>query len=94
MAKVETIAVSTKTGDNLRRMVEAGNYASADDVIRAGLEALAEKAAAEADDLAWVKARIRASVDDTRPGYSSEEVRRHIDELLIRAEGRRRDSAA
>lgn len=94
MAKVETIAVSAETARDIREMVEAGDYASADDVVRAALGALAAEAADEADRLAWIKAQIRASIEDPGPGYSSEEVRQHLDEMLARAESRRRDSAA
>jgi antitoxin ParD1/3/4 len=94
MAKVESITLSSETAQRVRETLEGGDYASADEVIRAALDTLGGKAAEEADDLAWVKARIRASVEDKRPGHSSEEVRRHLDDLLARAEGRRHDSAA
>jgi antitoxin ParD1/3/4 len=94
MAKVETITLSADTAVRIRDSIETGEYASADEVIRAALDALAGDAANRADDLAWVKARIRASVEDKRPGHSSEEIRRHLDDLLARAEGRRHDSAA
>ena len=94
MAKVETIAVSVETARLIRQKIEAGSHASADELVRAALDALAREAADEDDRLAWIKARIRASFEDRRPGYSSEEVRQHLDELLARAEGRHRDSAA
>jgi antitoxin ParD1/3/4 len=94
MAKKETITLSADTAQRIRTSIDAGDYASVDDLIRAALDALAGEAAGRADDLAWVKARIRGSVEDKRPGHSSEEVRRHLDDLLAQAEGRRHDSAA
>lgn len=94
MAKVETIMLSADNALRIRDGIKAGNYDSADDLIRAALDMLEEETKNRADDLAWVKASIRASVEDKRPGHSSEEVRKHLDDLLARAERRRHDSAA
>ena len=94
MAKAETIVVSAETARDIRRMIEAGDFASTDDVVQAALAALVADTEDKADRLAWIKAQIRASVEDTRPGYSSEEVRQHLDQMLARAERRLRDSAA
>ncbi len=94
MAKVETITISAGTAYEIQKMIEAGDYATADDVVRAGLAALAADSADEADRLAWIKAQVRASIEDPRPGYSAEEMRQHLDDMLARAERRLSDSAA
>jgi antitoxin ParD1/3/4 len=69
-----SVTVTAQMAQMIREKVESGQYASASEVIRAGLRALQTEEEERAERLAWVKARIRASVEDPGPGYSSEEV--------------------
>lgn len=96
MEQVEKISVTVTAAmaRDIREKVSSGAYASANEVVQAGLEALNRQEAEDADRLASIKARIRASAEDTRPGHTSEEMRQHIREMAERAERRRRDSAA
>jgi antitoxin ParD1/3/4 len=89
-----SIPVSAATAERIRGQIAATDFASEDEVIQAALEALERQTRDRADDLAWIKARIKASVEDTRPGYSSEEMSQHLRQLFERAEQQRHDSAA
>lgn len=88
-----SISVSTTTADLVREKVASGDFASIDEAIQAALGALDRIEKDREDDLAWVKAKIRASVEDTRPGYTIEEMSEHLHDLFERAQ-KRHDSAA
>ncbi len=88
------IAVSEEAARLIREKIEDGSFASPAEVVDAALQALAREAEEDAERLAWVKARIKASAEDTRPGYTSEEMRKHFLDLYEKASGRRHDSAA
>jgi antitoxin ParD1/3/4 len=88
-----SIPVSTDVADRIRDLIASGAFSSEGDVVDAALNALDREEANREDDLAWVKAKIRASVEDTRPGYTIEEVSEHLRDLFERAQ-KRHDSAA
>ncbi len=69
-----SVTVTPQMAQMIRDKVESGEYASASDVISAGLQALQAEEEEQAERLAWVKARIRASLDNPGPGHSNEEV--------------------
>jgi antitoxin ParD1/3/4 len=66
------VTVSSETARTIREKVEDGSYASPGEVMTAALEAL--KREDHAARLASIKARIKASIEDKRPGYPAEEV--------------------
>lgn len=68
------ITVSEEAARLIREKVEDGRFSSPADVVDAAMHALEQEERDRAEDLAWVKARIRASIEDLGPGYSSEEV--------------------
>lgn len=88
------IEVSDETARLIREKVEDGSFASPAEVIEAAMAAMAHQEEDRAERLLEMKARIRASAEDTRPGYSSEEMRKHFRELYEKAAGKRHDSAA
>jgi antitoxin ParD1/3/4 len=69
-----SVTVTAQMAQMIRKKVESGQYASASEVIRAGLRALQHEEQERAERLAWVKARIKASIEQPGPGRSSEEV--------------------
>lgn len=87
------ITVSQDAVRRIGQKLAEGSFATAADVIDAGLQALEREAGQRGEDLAWVQASIRASLEDTRRGYSSEEMREHLQELFGKASGKQRDSA-
>lgn len=89
-----SVTVTPAMATMIREKVERGEYGSASEVIRAALRALQRDDEGHTERLAGIKARIRASVEDTRPGYSSEEMQEHLRDLYDKASGKRHDSAA
>lgn len=77
-----TITVSEETARLIREKLDDGSFASAADVVEAAMDALRREAEYRAEDLAWIKAEIKASIEDTGPGYSSEEVFAEIRQRL------------
>lgn len=69
-----SVTVTPQMAQMIRDKVESGQYASASEVIRAGLRALQSEEEERADRLAWLKAQIRASLENPGPGHSNEEV--------------------
>jgi antitoxin ParD1/3/4 len=88
-----SISVSTGVADRIRKLIAKGAFGSENEVVDAALNALDRVEKDRADDLAWVKAKIRASVEDTRQGHTTEEVSEHLRDLFERAQ-KRHDSAA
>lgn len=88
------IAVSDETASRIREKVEDGSFASAAEVVAAAMDAMAREEKDRVEGVAMIRARIKASMEDTRPGYTSEEMRQHFLELYEKAAGKRHDSAA
>jgi antitoxin ParD1/3/4 len=65
-------------GDRVEQRVRSGQYASASEVVRAGLRALDRED--EALD-AILRAKVAEALADTRPDLSAEDLERHLDEL-------------
>lgn len=94
MEQVEKISVTVTAAmaRDIRDKVEGGSYASASEVIRAALRALQREDEGHAERLASIKARIKASVEDTRPpvplSAAFERIARHISELAVNEDDR------
>lgn len=69
-----SVTVTAQMAQMIREKVDSGQYATASEVIRAGLRALQAEEEERADRLEAIKARIRASIEDPGPGHSNEEV--------------------
>jgi antitoxin ParD1/3/4 len=69
-----SVTVTPAMARLIRQRVEDGSYGSASEVIRAALRAFQREEEEHAERMASIRARIKASVEDTGPTYSSEEV--------------------
>ncbi len=61
--------------------VEAGEFSSADELMRTAVDALLRDDFDADAQLTDIRQRIRQSIDDPRPSVSSAEVRKHLDAL-------------
>ena len=93
-AEDRQITVSDETARLIQEKVEDGSFASPAEVVDVAMQAMEREERNRAEDVAWVKAQIRASIEDTRPGYSTEEMREHFRQLYEKASSKRHDSAA
>ena len=69
----------------LRDAVAAGEYASLDEALADALSAWSRREDEHEEELAWIKAKVRASIADPRPSLSLAEVRAHMDAVFARA---------
>ena len=89
-----SVTITSAMAKMIRDKVEDGSYGSASEVVRAGLRALQRDEEEHAERLASIRKRIASSIDDTRPGYSPDEMQEHFRRLYDKATGKRHDSAA
>lgn len=77
-----SVTVPADMAQLIRDKVEDGSYKSADDVVHAALRAFSREEDDHGERIAAIKARIKASVEDTRPAVTLDEafhrVKRHI----------------
>ena len=80
-----SVTVTPAMARLIRARVEDGSFGSASEVVRAALRAFQREEQEHAERIASIKARIKASIEDTRPPVPMEQafrrVRRHIEEL-------------
>ncbi|MER9059151.1 type II toxin-antitoxin system ParD family antitoxin [Mesorhizobium sp. M0698] len=89
-----SITVTPAMARMIREKVEDGSFGSVSEVIRAALRAFQHEEEEHAERMASIRARVKASIEDTRPGYTGEEVRDHLRGLFAQYSGRADDSAA
>ncbi|TIM14886.1 MAG: type II toxin-antitoxin system ParD family antitoxin [Mesorhizobium sp.] len=89
-----SVTVTPAMARMIREKVEDGAFGSASEVIRAALRAFQREEEEHAERMASIRARVKASIEDTRPGYSGEEVRAHLRGFVARLSSRSDDSAA
>lgn len=65
--------------DFVRAQLESGRFQNASEVVRAGLRLLEEHEIGHAEAVARARARIQASLDDTRPSVPAEDVFSRLD---------------
>lgn len=98
MASRETVSIQIPAhlAAALREAVAVGEYASVDEAAADALTTWARRHADREEELAWVKARIKASIIDPRPSLSGAEVDAYLDALFEADEAaeRRSDEAA
>lgn len=76
----------------LRQAVADGEYGSVDDALADALARWGRRHEEREEELAWIRAKVHASLLDPRPRLSMDEVRAHMDEVFKNA--RQQDDAA
>lgn len=89
-----SVTVTPAMARMIREKVEDGSFGSASEVIRAALRAFQREEEEHAERMASIRARVKASLEDTRPGHSGEMVRTHLQGLFAQYSSRADDSAA
>ena len=70
----------------VRDSVESGRFASASEVIRDAMRVWQLREKEHEEVIASIRARVRASLDDTKPLLSGDEVDDYLDQLDAEAE--------
>jgi antitoxin ParD1/3/4 len=68
-----SITVTPAMARMIRERVEDGSFGSASEVIRAALRAFQREEEEHAERMASIRARVKASIDDTRPAVPLDE---------------------
>ena len=69
-----TLTVPPDVAQWLRDAVSAGEYASVDDALADAVSTWSRREEEREDELAWIRAKVRASLADPDPDLSEEEV--------------------
>jgi antitoxin ParD1/3/4 len=77
-----SVTVTSAMARMIREKVEDGSFGSASEVIRAALRAFQREEEEHAERMASIRARVKASIEDTRPNLSMEEVDTRLRELF------------
>jgi antitoxin ParD1/3/4 len=96
MPNAEKISV-TITPDMLRvirESIEAGEYASASEVLRDAMRVWQRQRIEDAERIEAIRARVRRSLEDPRPSLSEEEVEARLQALFAETAKTRGDAAA
>ncbi|TPL52806.1 type II toxin-antitoxin system ParD family antitoxin [Mesorhizobium sp. B2-4-4] len=89
-----SVTVTPAMARMIREKVEDGSFGSASEVIRAALRAFQREEDEHAERMASIRARVKSSIDDTRPNLSGKEVREQLKKLAEQYSSRIDDSAA
>jgi antitoxin ParD1/3/4 len=89
-----SVTVTPAMARMIREKVEDGSFGSASEVIRAALRAFGREEEEHAERMASIRARVKASIADTRPNLSGEEVRDRLRGFVAQYSSRADDSAA
>lgn len=76
-----SVTVTPAMARMIREKVEDGSFGSASEVIRAALRAFQREEEEHAERMASIRARVKASIEDTRPGVP-------LDEAIARVKSR------
>ncbi|MBZ9965618.1 type II toxin-antitoxin system ParD family antitoxin [Mesorhizobium sp. BR1-1-2] len=68
-----SVTVTPAMARMIREKVEDGSFGSASEVIRAALRAFQREEDEHAERMASIRARVKASIEDTRPGVPLDE---------------------
>jgi antitoxin ParD1/3/4 len=87
-----TLTIPARFARAFRDAVAAGEYASPEAALADALENWTHRHEDAEEELAWMKARIQASLADPRPSLTMAEVRSYLDQVFERT--RAADDAA
>jgi putative addiction module CopG family antidote len=89
MVEKLSITITDEQARRIREKVEVGEFASASEVVRSALSLLQDSEDAESERrIVSVRRRVEASLENP-VRHSSEDMRRHIDDLVRDAAGTR-----
>ena len=89
-----TLTIPADLSRALREAAAAGECGSADDALADALATWARRHEDREEELACVKASVRAAIHDPRPSSSLEEVDAHLDAFFKNVEAASADEAA
>ncbi|TRD00514.1 type II toxin-antitoxin system ParD family antitoxin [Mesorhizobium sp. WSM4303] len=89
-----SVTVTPAMARMIREKVEDGSFGSASEVIRAALRAFQREEEEHAERMASIRARVKASIEDTRPNLTGAEVRDRLQKFAEQYSSRVDDSAA
>ena len=90
---LQTVKLTTAQVEALQEAVVSGEYRSIEAALADALTAWSERAARRADHIAWLKAKIQASLNDPDPDLSEDEVEERLRIMFDKAD-RLTDAAA
>lgn len=82
-----SVTMTSEQLDAIRKSVDAGEYASTSEALRAAVRLWQRQREEDGERLAAIKARIRRSIDDPRPSLSAAELDAHLEQLFANAGG-------
>ena len=89
-----SITLTPQMAKTIRDSVTAGRFASASEVIRDAMRVWQQREDELAERLEVIKARIKASVEDTRPRLDFDESTKRLKARIDRQKQLRHDTAA
>ncbi|WP_256750567.1 type II toxin-antitoxin system ParD family antitoxin [Mesorhizobium sp. Mes31] len=89
-----SVTVTPAMARMIREKVQDGSFGSASEVIRAALRAFQREEEEHTERMASIRARVTASIEDTRPNLSGEEIRDRLKKFAGQYSSRADDSAA
>lgn len=80
MAAVEKLSITlpSEMVSAIKERVHAGDYASTSEVLREAMRSWIRQEEEHSERMKAIKARVKASLDDTRPALPVDEVRRRL----------------
>lgn len=79
------ITLQSETLDAVHDLVDAGDFASADDAVLAAIDAWRETREDQALRLRLIREKVRGSIDDPRPDLSLDEIDAALDLMMQEA---------
>ncbi|MDX8434051.1 type II toxin-antitoxin system ParD family antitoxin [Mesorhizobium abyssinicae] len=89
-----SVTVTPAMARMIREKVEDGSFGSASEVIRAALRAFQREEEEHAERMASIRARVKASLEDTRPAVPLEEAIERVRGRISRLARDKDDSAS
>lgn len=88
MGRELTITLTDEEARLIEERVHSGAFASASEVVKAGLASIVEAEERERLETEWLRKKVQEALDDPRPSVPADDVQQHIqqwyDEALHR----------